>query len=160
MTPAAGPLPLYGYGRIPWDTARPLLDGCACTWTDFDGLHLTDTPPPDLPRAATHLWGWTADGSRLVRLRFDTPPYVYAAVLGATLPPAPEPMDLVIPIRRPVVLRPGRQQSTRSGTSDAPADLQAAPLPDAFTALRWELAEVPGTAPVTFVRAVPKETAA
>jgi hypothetical protein len=130
---------LHGYGRLDWAAARALLDGCACTWTDFDGIHLANTPPERLPVAATHLWGWSAD--RLVRLRFDTGA-VYTAVLGGTPGPGAVVTEHVTPVVRPVAPRPAAD--TRSGA-----------LLPAAQGRKWQLTEIPGESPVTFVRALP-----
>ncbi|MGW2320090.1 hypothetical protein [Streptomyces sp. NPDC001680] len=137
---AAGSTTLHGYGRLPWHAARRLLHGCACTWTDFDGVQLTNTPPEQRPLAATHLWGWTTDRpGRLVRLRFDTDA-VYAAVLG-TAPADPQPIltEQVTATERPAELRPANDQ-------------RAGALPPAVQDQQWELTEIPGEHPVTFVR--------
>lgn len=142
---------LHGYGRIDWATARTLLDGCSCTWTDFDGIHLTNTPPEHAPVAATHLWGWSAE--RLVRLRFDsgadpanaTSPAtaaVYAAVLDNRPDPAAVLTETVNTTVHPVVLRPA-------------ADHRSGALPTAVQGRTWQLTEVPGESPVTFLRALP-----
>ncbi|MDN5383362.1 hypothetical protein QEP66_14915 [Streptomyces sp. LB8] len=143
---------LHGYGRLTWPQARALLSGCACTWTDFDGIHLQDTPPDELPVAATHLWAWNRTGDRLVRLRFDTPGILYAAVLTpadadavpdtAGVPPARGFPEEVTVTERRTVLRDPQERS-------------AAALPPEFTERTWHLVEVPGESPLTFVRADP-----
>lgn len=139
---------LHGYGRVDWDTARALLDGCACAWTDIDGVHLRDTPPRHLPTGASHLWGWSAD--RLARVRFDTGTCVeagtvYVATLtlsGHGAAPGARLSERVTYERRATILRPAD-------------DERAGPLPPEFYEYAWELFEVPGEAPITFVRAKP-----
>lgn len=143
---------LHGYGRLTWSQARTLLSGCACTWTDFDGIHLRDTPPDELPVAATHLWAWNRTGDRLVRLRFDAPGTLYAAVLtrastddvldAAKVPLAPGFPEEVTVTERRTVLRDPQERS-------------AAALPPRFTERTWHLVEVPGESPLTFVRTEP-----
>lgn len=130
---------LHGYARLPWEKARALLDGCACTWTDLDRIHLTDAPPDRLPVGATHLWGWSA--TRYVRLRFDIGS-AYVAVL-TTEPPTAKP-DLTDSVPPP---------QWRRAIIWAEDDLQAGPLPDTVLGRTWELGEIPGEAPITFVRA-------
>ncbi|MER5182586.1 hypothetical protein ABT009_30255 [Streptomyces sp. NPDC002896] len=145
---------LYGHGRLVWTQASALLEGCQCTWTDLDGIHVADAPPDVLPVGATHLWGWAVD--RCVRVRFDGEA-AYVAVLRTSEADGgargdseqearpdgssgPGIAEVVMPVvRRPVTWSPDYRQ--------------AGPLPEAVLRRRWELLEVPGAAPVTFVRA-------
>jgi hypothetical protein len=135
------PARLYGYGRLAWTEARDLLDGCRCTWTDLDGIHVADAPPDALPVGATHLWGWAAD--RCVRVRFDGDA-AYAALLRTGQGEDDGgPETLVAEVVTPVVRRP---------VVWSPDDRQAGPLPETVLGRTWELLEVPGASPVTFVR--------
>lgn len=142
------PAELHGYGRVDWPTARRLLAGCACTWSDLDGVRLADEPPAEMPVGATHLWGWSAE--RLFRLRFDTGPDlgagagVYVAVLG-------RPVDGVASSQRvPMGNVTHRRQTVRLRPED---DARSGELPVDVRERDWEVYEVPGVAPVTFLRA-------
>ncbi|MQS09973.1 hypothetical protein [Streptomyces alkaliphilus] len=129
---------IHGYARLPWDEARALLDGCECTWADLDGIHLTDAPPERLPVGATHLWGWSA--ARYVRVRFDLDT-VHLAVLTTESPTGEPPLNELTPAPR-----------WREAIIWGDGDHQVGPLPDAVRRT-WELGEIPGEAPITFVRA-------
>ncbi|MFF6815165.1 hypothetical protein ACFZAG_35565 [Streptomyces sp. NPDC012403] len=147
---------LRGYGRLTWQQARALLDGCACTWTDFDGLHLQDTPPTGLPVAASHLWAWTPAGDRLVRLRFDGLEAVYAAVLTRADTDdghhAPEVAAASVPV--PVLVEEAAVRERGTVLRD-PRERSAAALPAEFGEKVWHLVEIPGECPLTFVRVEP-----
>lgn len=140
---------LHGYGRLPWDAARMLLDGCACTWTDLDGVQLTAVPPQEFPTGATHLWAWSDRWH--VRLRFDTDA-VYAAALSEAAQSSSEEGGEAE--RRPAAVfsepvTPILRQAVLWQHEDA---LRAGPLPEAVHDQTWDLIEVPGAHPITFVR--------
>ena len=116
-------------GRMPWTQARQVLASYTCAWLDLDGMNI-GTPPVE-PPITTCLWGWS-DGS-YIRVRFDDD----TAYVGTLRPGDPnEGTDL--PVRVTI-----RATTTRLGTADPELDPR-----------RFELLEIPGTAPVTFVRAV------
>jgi hypothetical protein len=132
---------LTAHGRLTWTQALSLLAGCTCTWSDLDGIHLTPAPPAALPAGATHLWGWAADG-RCIRLRLDHQA-AYTAVLHTrpgTCPDTPDAETVTVTVRPAI-------------TWDPDTHRQAGPLPATIQAHSWELLEIPGPAPVTFVRA-------
>lgn len=144
MTTDSPPHRLHGFGRLSWADARPLLAGCGCTWSDLDGIHVTDEPPTGLPVGATHLWGWSRDrqAERWIRLRLDTTA-VYAAVLGRDGEPSPPRVLLSEPVT--VDWRP-------TPLWDA-GDQQVGQLPPRTRGRAWRLAEITGEHPITFVRA-------
>lgn len=113
---------LAGFGRLSWKQARHHLDGSTCTWQDLDGLHTG--PPPEQAPLATHLWGWTSQC--YFRARIDGNDVYLAQLTPAGIG---EHVDVT---RHAAVMRP-------------PEDTQA-------PALSLELLEIPGPAPVTFLR--------
>ncbi|MEV3952787.1 hypothetical protein [Streptomyces albogriseolus] len=121
-------------GRLDWSEARTRLAGTTCAWADLDGFHVA--PATALPEAAphaTHLWAW--DASRSLRLRIDGSQALVAALqLG----------------------QDGGEQvrvQARPGTPWAEDDQQVGPLAPEAHALAFELLELSGPAPATFVRA-------
>ncbi|WP_283135333.1 hypothetical protein [Rhizohabitans arisaemae] len=128
---------LTGHGRLPWSTALELLTGTTCAWTDLDGPHL-GPPPTTTPVGTTHLWAW-ADG-RALRLRIDDE-FAYVAELAHDGPGEPV----------TVIIHPELRLW-------APADEQAGPIPETAHTLDWELLELPGPGPVSFVVAHPKKS--
>lgn len=142
-TPTAPEARLYGYGRLEWDQVCALLDDAICAWADLDGLHLDPAPAAAPP--TSHLWAWWPDGN-CARLRIDGT-QAYTAVLRftdsqpRTTHPRPVADEPVSPLLR----------------ADAPlwgtADPQAGPLPAELRDHTWDLLEITGPRPVTFVRA-------
>lgn len=131
---------LLGHGRIPWQTARDILSGSTCAWADLGGFH-TGTPPTAVP-LASHLWAWWPDG-RCARARIDDDS-AYLAILhstGTTAPPAPH--TTRVTVRR---------------HHDVPVwqihDTEAGPLPPETRAWTYDLLEVTGESPITFVHGV------
>jgi hypothetical protein len=132
---------LAGHGRIRWDRARTLLAGATCAWADLDGSHLGPAPE-DAPVGASHLWAWTDEWC--ARLRFDDDA-VYAGFLHFT-------DDAAAGETVEVTARTGMRLW-------APGDLQAGPIPPDADTWDWELLEVTGAQPITFVRARPRRSA-
>ncbi|WP_416976976.1 hypothetical protein [Streptomyces sp. T028] len=148
-TAARIPALLHRIGRLDWTQARSLLTATpntTCAWADLDGFHIADADhlPADPPHA-THLWAWNED--RCLRLRIDG-----SHALTAALQP----------------LHPGHHHDSadsaggqgelvhvrlRPGTPWAAHDQQAGPLPAEAHTLTFELLELPGPTPATFVRA-------
>lgn len=140
-TSLPAPARLDRVGRLDWTAARALLAGTTCAWADLDGFHLA--PAHDLPTDpphATHLWAW--DTGRCLRLRIDGP-----HALTAVLHPHREGGEQVR-----VHLRPG--------TPWAADDKQVGPRPPEAHTLTFELLELPGPTPATFVRATTRGAAA
>lgn len=145
MTTATAPSPryeatptaarLHRHGRMPWPEARTLLAQTVCAWSDLDGFHIAaaDELPQDVLQT-THLWAW--DTHRCVRLRIDCH---HALVAALHLGGSGDGQPVTAHIRR--------------GTPWGPDDKQAGPLSEAAHALTFELVELPGSTPVTFVRA-------
>jgi hypothetical protein len=125
---------LSAHGRIGWAQAASLLTETECAWTDMTGAHC-GAPPTALPVGASHLWAWNS--TRCVRLRFDDDA-VYAGELTET--GEGEPVT--------VTLRTGIQLWK-------PGDMQAGPLPESARSGTWDLLEVTGARPVTFIRRRP-----
>jgi hypothetical protein len=121
-------------GRMPWPEARTLLAGTTCTWADLHGFHIepADRLPAEVPQS-THLWAWADD--RCVRVRVDG-------------------TDALVAVLRPDG-RPGTAVSirTRPGLPWGADDKQVGPLPPGAHSLRFELLELLGPSPATFVRA-------
>lgn len=134
---ALTPARLERHGRLPWSDARNLLAGTTCAWADLDGFHIA--PAADLPETvppATHVWAW-GDGAPCFRLRVDG-----ADALVAALHVGDDGGGLRVRVR------PGRPWNEN--------DHQVGPLrPEAYQ-LDFDLLEVAGATPVTFVRAVPQ----
>ncbi|WP_033326351.1 hypothetical protein [Streptomyces yerevanensis] len=125
---------LARHGRLDWTEARSLLAGTTCAWADLDGFHVTGADRlPAHPPPSTHLWAWGQN--RCLRLRIDGP---YA--LTAALHPGQDGGEQV-------------RVHIRPGTPWAADDKQVGPLPPEAHALAFELLELPGPAPATFVRA-------
>lgn len=128
------PMTLERVGRLDWPAFRALAAGMRCAWADLDGFHVR--PAQDLPQllpVATHLWAW--DGHRSVRARIDQG-QLRVAVLH-TQARARESVDV----------------SRRPGLAWGAEDRQVGPLGQDAQALDFELLEISGGAPVTFVRA-------
>lgn len=140
---AASTARLYGYGRLDWDQARTVLDHATCAWADLDGLHLA--PAPDAVPPTTHLWAWWPDGD-CARLRIDET-QAYTAVLRVTGGPPPTQAP------RPVADEPVSPLLRADAPLWAIADPQAGPLPAELREHTWDLLEIPGPRPITFVRA-------
>lgn len=129
----SGTWTLVEHGRLPWDAVVILLAGTTCAWTDIDGPRLAAAPAAS-PVGATHLWAWNDD--RCLRLRVDDG-FAYAAELSRH--GTGEPVS--------VAIHPG----LRVWGPNVP---QAGPIPAEAHGLRWELYDVGGSAPISFVRAV------
>jgi hypothetical protein len=131
---------LTGYGWQAWPAARQLVGSAECCWSDLDGWHVA--PLPDDPPLATHVWGWDRDV--LWRLRVDGDRAVVAAL---------RPVQAVAgqPVDEPAISERVRVRSTRSRGWPA-ADQQVRARGSQPSGLEWELAEVTGPRPVTFVR--------
>ncbi len=136
-TATVQPARLDRIGRLSWPQARSLLAGTTCAWADLDGFHVADAGrlPADPPHS-THLWAW--DQARCLRLRIDGP-----QALTAVLRPSQDSGEQV-------------HVHVRPGTPWAAGDQQAGPLPPEAHALDFELLELPGPTPATFVRAAPR----
>ncbi|MEU6026954.1 hypothetical protein ABZ825_08025 [Streptomyces tauricus] len=122
-------------GRLEWPEARSVLAGTTCAWADLDGFHVAaaERLPHQAP-LSTHLWAWGR--ARCLRLRIDG-----AQALVAALHPGQDDGEQV-------------RVHIRPGTPWAPDDQQAGPLPAEAHALTFELLELPGPTPATFVRAI------
>ncbi|MFC4628000.1 hypothetical protein ACFO6V_07140 [Promicromonospora alba] len=139
---------LVRHGRHDWHHVRHLLAGADCLWADLDGLHLTTGR--DLPSAtpvATHLWGWQQDES--FRIRFDRANALVASLrTGPTTGGAPYDGTAVDDL--PTTLVTVRISDGLPWTEDRH---EVGKLPQAVYNARFELLEIAGAAPVTFVRA-------
>lgn len=128
------PARLDRVGRLAWADARPLLAGTTCAWADLDGFHVTGAERlPDEPPYATHLWAW--DDTHCLRLRLDG-----GRALTAALHPGQDGGEQV-------------NAHVRPGTPWDAADKQVGPLRPEVHALAFELLELTGPSPATFVRA-------
>ena len=133
-TARAVPARLERIGRLGWAEARSLLTRTTCAWADLDGFHIAEADRlPELSPHATHLWAW--DSGRCLRLRIDG-----SQALTALLQPGQDGGEQVL-----VHVRPG--------TPWAAGDQQVGPLPAEAHTLSFELIELPGPTPATFVRA-------
>ncbi|MEW1657943.1 hypothetical protein [Streptomyces sp. NPDC093707] len=131
----AQPLParLDRLGRLDWAHARSLLTGTTCAWADLEGFHVADAERlPEEPPQCTHVWAW--DGTRCLRLRIDG-----SQALTAALHPGQDGEEQV-------------RVHVRPGFPWARDDKQVGPLPAEAHALAFELLELPGATPATFVR--------
>jgi hypothetical protein len=146
MSPSTYSAILSGTGRITWTEAQALLDGSHCTWADLHGLRTG--PAPDQTPLTSHLWAWWPDG-RCARLRLDEDD-VYAATLrplNTEQPSANATSEVVTVHRHPDAPLWG------------PADRQAGPLPDEVRQWTYDLLEIPGPHPVSFIHGRLIETA-
>ncbi|MEU5524513.1 hypothetical protein ABZ759_28610 [Streptomyces sp. NPDC047860] len=130
---------LERHGRMPWPQARTLLAGTTCAWADLDGFHILPATklPDDRPPLATHLWAWSED--RCLRLRLDG---AQALVAALHLQGASQETD-----------ESAVRVYVRSGVPWPSGHDRVGPLPDAAETLTFELLELAGPAPATFVRA-------
>lgn len=147
MTPAdtrpGHPAVLHGYGPLTWPQATALLDGAQCVWTDLAGLHL-EPAPSDAP-LATHLWAWWPDG-HCARIRLDHQRH-YTAILH------PHDTTAAEPASPPTVTEDVRAILRHDAPLWGDHDTQAGPLPPQLRNYAWDLLEIPGPTPVTFIRA-------
>ncbi|WP_369360194.1 hypothetical protein [Streptomyces sp. cg2] len=121
-------------GRLGWAQARSLLTGTTCAWADLEGFHVAGADRlPEKPPQSTHVWAW--DSSRCLRLRIDG-----SQALTAALYPGQDGEEQV-------------RVHVRPGFPWARDDKQVGPLPTEAHALAFELLELPGPTPATFVRA-------
>lgn len=60
---------LHGWGRQPWSTLVRIATNLTCAWADYGGFHVGPCPTSAPPY--THLWGWSKDGTVLLRARID-----------------------------------------------------------------------------------------
>lgn len=67
--PAPREATLHGYGPQPWSFVLDLATNLVCSWADNSGFHIGPCPGEAPPYS--HLWGWNADGSVLLRVRID-----------------------------------------------------------------------------------------
>jgi hypothetical protein len=131
---------LAGYGWQTWPAVRQLVGSVECCWADLDGWHVE--PLPDDPPPATHMWGWDRDV--LWRLRIDGDTAVVAA-LHPVQTSGPQPAG------EPAISERVAVRRTRSHGWPA-ADQQVRARGSQPSSLEWELAEVTGPWPITFVR--------
>lgn len=72
---------LVGLGTVAWTDLIDLTRGMTCAWADYEGFHVGSCPilaPP-----YTHLWAWSGDGTRTIRVRIDSgQPIVGMLLLG------------------------------------------------------------------------------
>jgi hypothetical protein len=141
-------MPLERLGELPWNTLRDRLTALTCAWADLHGFHLA--PGTDLPTAipvTTHLWAW--DDNIAVRVRIDVDRALTAVLHthGEHTPATADAHDGTLEHVR-VRVRPGQAWD--------PADSQVGrpdtPLPE----LDFQLLEITGPSPATFVRATPR----
>lgn len=111
-------------GAMPWTEARERLAGRTCAWLDFDGFRVGE-PPAEAP-ITTCLWGWS-DGWYL-RARLDED-RAYLGALRPGTPNGPGEEAVTVALRKPVLR-----------------------VTEATAGLEFDLLEVPGARPVTFVR--------
>lgn len=67
--PATVPRRLVGWGEVEWSRLADAAGELTCAWADYDGFHIGSCPPESPPYS--HIWGWSADGSVLMRGRID-----------------------------------------------------------------------------------------
>ncbi len=61
---------LVGRGRLSWGDVQREASGMLCAWADYAGFHIGEQCRSVAP-PYTHLWAWTADHSKLMRVRID-----------------------------------------------------------------------------------------
>ena len=61
---------LTGHSRLPWKQIVELLADTRCAWADYNGFHVGEPCPNQAP-PYSHLWAWTTDPTRLLRVRVD-----------------------------------------------------------------------------------------
>ena len=61
---------LVGRGRLKWGDVQAEASGMLCAWADYAGFHVGEECPSVAP-PYTHLWAWTPDHSKLMRVRID-----------------------------------------------------------------------------------------
>jgi hypothetical protein len=136
--PLLGTALLVGYGALPWTTLSAGLAGIPAAWADYGGFHLAAAP--DEPPPYTHLWAWTPDW--LLRARIDGATAITGALL---LTPGSSPLG-----RAPVDTWPVTYQRLTSRTWTR-ADSRVSALPDAIADQPFDLYQIPGERPVTFI---------
>lgn len=90
---AVPPMYLKGYGRLSWSDARELTDGLKCAWADYQGFHVDQLCPHEAP-PYSHLWAWSEDFSRLVRVRIDEDEGI-VGILSTAYADGATPVDVV-----------------------------------------------------------------
>lgn len=67
---------LDGWGEVAWARLAEAAAraGLICAWADYDGFHIGGCPSEAPPYG--HIWGWSADGSTLMRGRINGPDVV------------------------------------------------------------------------------------
>ena len=60
---------LLGWGEVQWERLATAATGLTCAWADYDGFHIGHCPPTAPPYS--HIWGWSRDGSVLMRGRIN-----------------------------------------------------------------------------------------
>ena len=137
--PEIGNAQLLGFGHQSWTALQELLGPAVGWWADLDGWHhgaLPATTP-----LSSHLWAW--HGQECWRLRIDGS----AAVVARLAPPdTPPPASADAQLTEHVTVRRGE---ARSWPAD---DQQVHPRKDPLPLWTWELFEVVGPGPITFVR--------
>lgn len=61
---------LIEVGRLDWESLIEYCRGLTAYWHDLDGAHI-GALSVNCKAVESHLWAWTADGSRLIRARVD-----------------------------------------------------------------------------------------
>ncbi len=129
------PVTLQRLGELGWSALRELLlaDAATCAWSDYSGFQLAPALAlPDGIPPTTHLWAW---GERyVVRARLD----VDRALVAALAEAGGEGEQVQVAVRRG---HPWSDADVQIGRADAP--LPSAP---------FELLELTGASPATFVR--------
>ena len=136
---------LVGYGRLDWATAHATIGQVDSCWADLDGWHIA--PLPVTAPHTTHLWGWRDDVCW--RLRVDGDEAVVAALhLGQ---PSSAPSNA--PVAEQVLAR------ISAATPWPRDDRQVSLRGDSPDRWSWQIVELPGPAPISFVRALPAASA-
>lgn len=60
---------LIGWGARDWTEVVATCQGMTAAWSDYEGFHIGSLPTVQPP--TSHVWAWSPDGSRLMRVRSD-----------------------------------------------------------------------------------------
>lgn len=144
---------MQGFGLLDWVDAASLVEGHTCAWADIDGFQVG--PAPAEAPAATHLWGWLG-WHCCVRMRFDGP-CAYVARLqpeGASCSAdAADTSPGKLPVRKSVAVVVTVRPSVPLWQSQ---NEQVDPSTVGVEAFSYDLLEVTGAQPATFVRGRPR----
>jgi hypothetical protein len=132
---------LLGYGPMPWNEARTLLDGFQAVWADLDGWHVDAGSLPSDQPVATHLWAWKTDEECWARVRFDGDSAIVGILAGTGV-------DL------PTTAGSDAQPVEYKVFTGVPwgDDRQIPPQGDSIRSLSFEIVSITGVESIEFVR--------